>query len=210
MWRERMKVFDLCFIGLLAVAAQGMAQTPRLRPSVRAVEDSIIDSASAGWDRSAVREAPQTTGKQSKIDVAKEADIRRLMVLTHTTLLDNQTIGTMEANVRPAITNVLPPGEYRAKLVDLFVAKYKSKLNPEELKERAIPVYDKHFSAAEIKEMIRFYESPLGQKVLKEMPIVTAELQQIGQAWGAKFFPRIAKSGSSSKPLRRRQDPSID
>jgi len=90
------------------------------------------------------------------------------------------------------------------------VAKYKSKLNPEELNERAIPVYDKHFSAAEIKEMIRFYETPLGQKVLKEMPVVTAELQQMGQAWGAKFFPRIAKSGSSSKPLRRRQDPSID
>jgi len=205
-----MKLFGLCLTGLLAVATQATAQTPQLRPSVSAVEASIIDSASAERDRSAVHGAPQANGKQPKIDAAKEADIRRLMALTHTTLLDKQTIGAMEANVRPAITNALPPGEYRAKLVDLFVAKYKSKLNPEELKERAIPVYDKHFSAAEIKEMIRFYETPLGQKVLKEMPVVTAELQQMGQAWGAKFFPRIAKSGSSSKPLRRRQDPSID
>jgi len=205
-----MKLFGLCLTGLLAVATQATAQTPQLRPSVSAVEASIIDSASAERDRSAVHGAPQANGKQPKIDAAKEADIRRLMALTHTTLLDKQIIGAMEANVRPAITNALPPGEYRAKLVDLFVAKYKSKLNPEELKERAIPVYDKHFSAAEIKEMIRFYETPLGQKVLKEMPVVTAELQQMGQAWGAKFFPRIAKSGSSSKPLRRRQDPSID
>jgi len=205
-----MKLFGLCLTGLLAVATQATAQTPQLRPSVSAVEASIIDSASAERDRSAVHGAPQANGKQPKIDAAKEADIRRLMALTHTTLLDKQTIGAMEAHVRPAITNALPPGEYRAKLVDLFVAKYKSKLNPEELKERAIPVYDKHFSAAEIKEMIRFYETPLGQKVLKEMPVVTAELQQMGQAWGAKFFPRIAKSGSSSKPLRRRQDPSID
>jgi len=205
-----MKLFGLCLTGLLAVATQATAQTPQLRPSVSAVEASIIDSASAERDRSAVHGAPQANGKQPKIDAAKEADIRRLMALTHTTLLDKQIIGAMEANVRPAITNALPPGEYRAKLVDLFVAKYKSKLNPEERKERAIPVYDKHFSAAEIKEMIRFYETPLGQKVLKEMPVVTAELQQMGQAWGAKFFPRIAKSGSSSKPLRRRQDPSID
>src|SRR5262249_43925137 len=105
-WRERMKLFGLCLTGLLAVATQATAQTPQLRPSVSAVEASIIDSASAERDRSAVHGTPQTNRKQPKIDAAKEADIRRLMALTHTTLLDKQTIGAMEANVRPAITTL--------------------------------------------------------------------------------------------------------
>jgi len=127
----------------------------------------------------------ETRGEsQSNSERSGEAEIRRLMVLTSTTLLSQQTIKEMETNVRPAITNALPPGKYRAKLVDLFVAKYQSKLKAEDLKDRAIPIYKKHFSANEIKEMIRFYETPTGQKVIKEMPGLTVELQQMAQAWG--------------------------
>ena len=69
----------------------------------------------------------------------------------------------------------------------MYTKKYQSKLNPDVLKDRAIPIYEKHFSAADIKEMIRFYQTSLGQKVVKEMPAVTAELQQAGQLGGKRL-----------------------
>jgi hypothetical protein len=39
-------------------------------------------------------------------------------------------------------------------------------------------VYARHFSAAEMREMLAFYQSPVGQKALREMPNLTVEVFQ--------------------------------
>ena len=44
----------------------------------------------------------------------------------------------------------------------------------------AVSRYDEHYSDEEIKDLIKFYESPLGQKVVTVLPKLTAELQQDG------------------------------
>jgi len=124
------------------------------------------------------------SAQKRQIDPSKEADIRRLMSLTNFEALIRQTMNGMEGNIKTSMTNALPPGNYRDKLVDLFVKKFHSNLRTNELADRAIPVYDRHYSSSEIKELIRFYETPVGQKLLKELPAVSAELQQAGSAWG--------------------------
>lgn len=43
---------------------------------------------------------------------------------------------------------------------------------------RLVPVYQKHFTADEVDGMVKFYSSPLGQKVLTEMPAAMAEATQ--------------------------------
>lgn len=48
---------------------------------------------------------------------------------------------------------------------------------------RLVPIYQKHFTADEVDGMVRFYSSPLGQKVLTEMPLALAEANQAGQQW---------------------------
>ena len=48
---------------------------------------------------------------------------------------------------------------------------------------RLVPVYQKHFSADEVDGLIKFYSSPLGQKVLTEMPLAMGEANQAGQQW---------------------------
>lgn len=48
---------------------------------------------------------------------------------------------------------------------------------------RLVPVYQKHFTADEVDGMVKFYSSPLGQKVLTEMPLALAEANQAGQQW---------------------------
>jgi len=134
-------------------------------------------------DAGAKRAGTQSVQKR-EIDPSKEADIRRLMSLTNFEALIRQTMNGMEGNIKTSMTNALPPGNYRDKLVDLFVKKFHSNLRTNELADRAIPVYDRHYSSSEIKELIRFYETPVGQKLLKELPAVSAELQQAGSAWG--------------------------
>lgn len=46
-----------------------------------------------------------------------------------------------------------------------------------------VPVFQKHFTAEDIDGLIKFYSSPLGQKVLTEMPQAMAEAQQVNQSW---------------------------
>jgi hypothetical protein len=48
---------------------------------------------------------------------------------------------------------------------------------------RLVPVYQKHFNAEELEGLLKFYRSPLGQKVINEMPTTMAEANQAGRQW---------------------------
>ncbi|HEY4093803.1 MAG TPA: DUF2059 domain-containing protein [Luteibacter sp.] len=49
---------------------------------------------------------------------------------------------------------------------------------------RMVPVYQKHFTAEDIDGLLKFYKSPLGQKVITQMPATMAEGMQVGKQWG--------------------------
>jgi len=121
---------------------------------------------------------------QSEIDRAKVADIRRLLELTGATALAKQAMDSMEKSIKPLLTNSFPPGEYREKLIDLFFERFHSKVSSEQLLDLAIPVYDKYLTHEEIKDLIKFYETPLGQKTLSVLPQLVSEMQQNGKKWG--------------------------
>jgi len=120
----------------------------------------------------------------TKIDPAKEADIRRLLDLVGTKGLLVQTMDSMSRSIKPLLANSLPPGEYREKLVDLFFAKFSSKADVQHLLDLAVPVYDKNFSHQEIRSLIEFYQTPLGQKAIATLPKVSVEMQEQGRKWG--------------------------
>ncbi|OYW28535.1 MAG: hypothetical protein B7Z47_05710, partial [Chthoniobacter sp. 12-60-6] len=94
---------------------------------------------------------------------AKEAesaltqDIRKFFKLTNVAELsfaDIQNNIELQSRANPDI-----PAEFWKELV--------TKLNPQEFIERMVPIYEKHFSHAEIKAWIAFFESPHGQTFLK-------------------------------------------
>jgi hypothetical protein len=145
--------------------------------------------------------APQTTGQQaapprsavsvsppqSTIDPAKEADIRHLLELTGAKALVIQVMNQMNAGLRPTMTQALPPGEYRAQLVDLFFEKFSSKFSVDALMDLVVPVYDKYLSDDDIKGLIQFYGTPLGQKAISVLPKVTSESQAQGEILGQRI-----------------------
>jgi hypothetical protein len=48
----------------------------------------------------------------------------------------------------------------------------------DEMTQAMIPAYQKHFTKGDIEAMNTFYSSPVGQKVLQELPVVTQEGMQ--------------------------------
>lgn len=56
-----------------------------------------------------------------------------------------------------------------------------------------VPLYHRHFTHAEIRELIHFYESGLGQKTIRVMPDLMQESLVIGQRWGQGLGPEIQR-----------------
>ena len=82
---------------------------------------------------------------------------------------------------------LLPPGDYRDKLIDLFFAKFRSKADLQVLVNLAVRMYDKYLSEEEIKGLIQFYSTPLGQKTLSVLPKLTVEMQSESMKWGEEL-----------------------
>ena len=128
--------------------------------------------------------AAASDAPKSAIDPAKEADIRALLAVAGTDELVTQALGITEKTIRPAMMSSLPPGEYREKLIDLFLAKVQSKMDSRRFVEMAVPVYDKYLSDQDVKDLTAFYGTPLGKKTLTVLPKMMAELQQQGSKMG--------------------------
>jgi uncharacterized protein len=127
--------------------------------------------------------AGSSTGSP-RIDAAKEADLRRLMELTGAKGVASDAIDGMMTSIRPLMMSSLPPGAYREQLTDLFFEKFRSKADLDKMIELAVQAYDKYYSEQEVKELIRFYETPLGHKMATVTPKLSSELREQGQQWG--------------------------
>ncbi len=123
-------------------------------------------------------------GGAAGMDPAKEADIRQLMDVTGGKAMVQQVMDEMEKNIKPLLANSLPPGDYRDKLIDKFFEKFHSKANVQQLLDMAVPIYDKYLSDEEIKGLINFYKTPLGQKTLSVLPKLMVEMQTQSMNWG--------------------------
>ncbi len=123
-------------------------------------------------------------GVTAKIDQGKGADIRRLLDIGGTKASMSQAMAGMEQSIRPLLANSFPPGEYRDKLIDLFFEKFHSKADPQQMLDLAVPIYDKYLSDEEVKGLIEFYSTPLGQKAVNVLPKMMSECGEAGRKWG--------------------------
>jgi hypothetical protein len=59
------------------------------------------------------------------------------------------------------------------------------------IKEDYITLYVDVFSESELRELIRFYETPLGQKLIQKTPVLMQRSMQIGQQKMMRVMPEI-------------------
>jgi hypothetical protein len=131
----------------------------------------------------ASKQAPaKPVAKSSTSDATKIADIRRLLELTGTKDMVNQMKSAMMGQFRQNA-----PGMPQAMFDEMM-----AELRAEDLEESMIPVYANHFTGDDIKHLIAFYESPFGKKVMREMPQIITESNEVGVQWGQGVVTRVA------------------
>lgn len=75
------------------------------------------------------------------------------------------------------------------KEVDAFYAEHAN--SPDGVLERILPLYEKHFSHAEIRDLLKFYQTDLGRKTAAVLPALSRESVDAGIAWGQEMTPRL-------------------
>ncbi|MDD2054901.1 DUF2059 domain-containing protein [Pseudomonas putida] len=87
--------------------------------------------------------------------------------------------------------------ESKKALLETYQAKANTALNQaigwDKLKPDMVKLYTSNFSEAELKELMAFYQSPLGKKVLEKMPQLTQQSAQLTQAKLESAVPVVNK-----------------
>jgi hypothetical protein len=110
----------------------------------------------------------------------KQDDLKKLFELMNSA----KTIDNIMDNMMPILKEQASSqikgtdaGDKLNKYMD-FVMNEVKELSKKVVNEEMIPLYDKHFTQDEIKELIRFYESPTGKKLIQVTPELTKELME--------------------------------
>ncbi len=110
--------------------------------------------------------------------VSKIADIKRLMEITDVRNLGRKIMNRLVLTMRKG-RSAVPWDDFMAEFdVNEFI-------------EMIIPIYDKHFTHEEIKQLIAFYESPIGKKMIKVQPQLMMDSMAAGEEWGKKLIKRV-------------------
>ena len=161
----------IVYVGTFFAVIQGGAQN---------AAQAAPQSASASQDRAA------TAPSNASIDPAKEADIRSLMELVGARDLVQDGVNNAIEQAREKLLTAVPDNEKGQAFVNAFATGYQKKLDLEQINEQLVGIYDRHYTDEEIKGLLQFYGSPLGQKVAAEMPKINREVQAVVRASSGK------------------------
>jgi len=145
------------------------------------------------------------------IDPVKEADIRSLMELVgaRDAMQDFATHGADQ--LRENLLASVPNTDRGQQFVNAFIDDYKAKFNADEATAQLVTIYDQHFTQDEVKGLLQFYGSPLGQKFAAEMPKINGEMQAANRTFSThiakavlqdlhKQYPSLAAHARFAKP----------
>ena len=162
---------------LVSGALLVLAHSPSIQ--VNAQEKPAADKPS----KSPAKSSPEAS---SAIDPQKEARIRELMEVTGAKGLGQQLIAAGMEQFRSSVEDSQPHNARAKQFVDAFVARFQKHFDAGSLTEHVIPIYDKYLTSDDLKGLLDYYRSPLGQHMLKALPEVTRESQATGFALGQK------------------------
>ena len=149
----------------------------------------ILSSLSAA-QTARVSKTPANTQTQTKAtkaadngNVASREQIMKLLdllqvpdslALTLDAMKEQMKIGALQA-FREKVEN---PSPEQINSVNAIVDDEFKKIGMEDLIKDVVPIYQKHLSRSDVEAVIRFYSSPVGQKIRREQPAMARESLQ--------------------------------
>lgn len=157
----------IIYIGMFFVAIQGGSPG-----SVQAAAQSPTDK--------------QASAKATSIDPVKGSDIRALLELVGARDQVQDSVRQTAEQYREKLLATVSNNEKGQAFVNATISEYEKRYDVDRVTEQLVVLYDKHYTDEEIKGLLQFYGSPLGQKVASENPKIFREIQETTRAEAAK------------------------
>jgi hypothetical protein len=128
----------------------------------------------------------------SKEDVSQFMDlmqVRARMIQITNGMKDGMKAGA-EAGLKQQIANPTPEQIAR---VDALADSVFRDFPLDEMIDAMIPIYQRHLTKTDLDAVIAFYSSPVGQRLLKETPVITSEAMKAGQDIMLKKVPDLTQ-----------------
>ncbi len=127
-------------------------------------------------------EASQRATAEELLEVMKADQMRKPLLNQVRTALEQQFVqmGATD-DMRPILK----------KYTDRLFGVIEERLNSQAMKENIISVYIQTFSEDELRGMVTFYRSPLGQAVINKMPIAMQRTMEIQQKNMPQFLEKV-------------------
>jgi uncharacterized protein len=120
-----------------------------------------------------------TTTSAEKVDPAKEAAIRHLLDVTDASKMTDTVSTGITQQVNKVMSQAISPDRLQ-KFMETFNQKFSAAAPSSAITDAVVPIYAQKFSMEDIQGLIRFFESPLGQRMVKTLPEVEQEAQVVG------------------------------
>jgi uncharacterized protein len=130
-------------------------------------------------------------------DPAFRADIVKMIELTGTSRMGHQMATMISQQMLQMMKTQHPevPAQNFDVVREVAEKEFENAFEgPNGLQQRMVPLYAKYFTPAEVRELIAFYQSPLGQKSLSVMPALMQDAMTLGQRWAAEATPRVQEA----------------
>lgn len=135
----------------------------------------------------------QSSRPAAKVDPEKEKLIRQVMARTKEAEQAQERILQALAGMKLMMPRV---GEK-------YWDKYRQLITIDELRDRLVSVYDKHYTSEELSDLLKFYDSPLGKKISDEAIPVLRESMSIAQELSKRAAQSMAADFQAEQLLQR-------
>jgi len=125
------------------------------------------------------------------VDPAAAASARKLLAATGATKL---VIGNLESMIVSQRQNnpQIPAAFWDAFLVH-------ARRDTTRLVDMLVPIYAAHLTQPELEELLRFYNSPIGQRLTAVQPAIFKESMAAGESWGEQIARMVGDSLQQSQ-----------
>ena len=125
-------------------------------------------------------EASEQTSPQGGmgVDPAKEKDIRSLLELINAREAVRDSASAAADQYRQKVVETSTNNDRAQLSTSEYMAEFQKRFDADAVTGQLVGIYGKHFTEDEIKGLLEFYNSPLGQKLAEEMPKISRESQR--------------------------------
>lgn len=95
--------------------------------------------------------------------------------------------------IESAKNSLLPTNPQLAQPLNEVAAELRKQYEPKraEILDEVAKIYAEHFTEQELKELVAFYKTPLGKKLLAEEPAALDQSLKAAQAWAVHFSDQV-------------------